>query len=333
MPIFPTAPRRGVAALTGLALLLAATSATAQTAALPRLKAFVSVEGDVVRLADLLEGAGTDAMKPMFRAPDPGQSGTILASRVALAARDIGLAGIDIAGLATITVKRNARKIGAEEMAAAIRKALVERHGLGADSELELTGGAADLLVEPTLGGDLQVRNLSFVSGTGRFEATLALAGSAVLDRQPPKIAGMVTDFIRVPVLAKAVLKGDVVVANDFTLERRRHTDLQEGVITDPDKLIGHAARRPLRQGQTVRDSDIARPELVERNGTVTMVVEMPGIVLTLRGRALGAGAKGDTIQVQNLQSKKIVDALVIAAGRVAVAPPGQMLKTARAAE
>lgn len=326
-------PRRNLAALTSIALLLAATSAAAQTAALPRLKAFVSVEGDVVRLADLLEGAGTDAMKPMFRAPEPGQSGTILASRVALAARDLGIAGIDGAGLSTITVKRNARKIGAEEMANAIRKALVERHGIGADSELELTGGAAELLLEPTLTGELQVRTLTFLSGTGRFEATLSLAGSAVLDRQQPKVTGLVTDFIRVPVLVKPVLKGDVVGPHDFTLERRRHTDVQGDVVTDPERLIGHAARRPLRQGQTIKDSDIARPELVERNGTVTMIVELPGIVLTLRGRALGAGAKGDTIQVQNLQSKKIVDAVVIAAGRVAVAPQGQVPKTARVVE
>ena len=47
------------------------------------------------------------------------------------------------------------------------------------------------------------------------------------------------------------------------------------------------AARRALRAGQPLRSADLMKPELVQRNETVTLVYEVPGIVLTMRGKAL----------------------------------------------
>jgi flagellar basal body P-ring formation protein FlgA len=52
----------------------------------------------------------------------------------------------------------------------------------------------------------------------------------------------------------------------------------------------------------------------------VTVVYEVPGMVLTLRGRASQSGAKGDLIAVVNPQSKKVLQAQVVAPGQVSVA-------------
>jgi flagella basal body P-ring formation protein FlgA len=43
------------------------------------------------------------------------------------------------------------------------------------------------------------------------------------------------------------------------------------------------------------------------------------GIVLTMRGKALEAGANGDTVNVQNVQSKRTIQATVTGPGRVTV--------------
>ncbi len=61
------------------------------------------------------------------------------------------------------------------------------------------------------------------------------------------------------------------------------------------------------------------KPELVGRNETVTIVYEVPGIVLTMRGKALEPGAQGDLINVLNIQSKRTVQATVTGPGRVTV--------------
>jgi flagellar basal body P-ring formation protein FlgA len=48
-------------------------------------------------------------------------------------------------------------------------------------------------------------------------------------------------------------------------------------------------------------------------------VFEAPGILLTIRGKALEAGAHGDLINVLNVQSKRTVQGTVSGPGRVTV--------------
>lgn len=62
------------------------------------------------------------------------------------------------------------------------------------------------------------------------------------------------------------------------------------------------------------------KPNIVQRDDTVTLVYEAPGLVLTLRGQAQEAGALGDTISVLNQQTKRSVQGVVSGPGRVTVA-------------
>ena len=60
-------------------------------------------------------------------------------------------------------------------------------------------------------------------------------------------------------------------------------------------------------------------PAIVQRNDSVTIVYEAPGFTLTMRGQAQDAGALGDTINVLNEQSKRVVQGVVSGPGRVTV--------------
>ena len=66
------------------------------------------------------------------------------------------------------------------------------------------------------------------------------------------------------------------------------------------------------------------KPDLVQRSEPVTLVYEVPGVVLTLRGKAIDGGAEGDTISVMNEQSKRVVQGTIVGPGRVAIrnSPP-----------
>jgi flagella basal body P-ring formation protein FlgA len=55
----------------------------------------------------------------------------------------------------------------------------------------------------------------------------------------------------------------------------------------------------------------------VHRDDNVTLVYEVPGIMLTTRGKALEAGAEGDVINVLNVQSKRTVQGTVTGPNRV----------------
>ena len=95
-------------------------------------------------------------------------------------------------------------------------------------------------------------------------------------------------------------------------------------------KIVGNAARRPLPRGSLLREVDIQRPEIVEKNASVTMTYEMPGLQLAMRGKALAGGAMGDVIQVQNINSKKTVEATITGQNRLAVTGTVLPQKTAR---
>ena len=306
---------------------LAASAARSQGAPI-RLKPIVTVEADVVRLSDLIDGADSDTA--VFGAPLPGASGQISTARIISAAREHGVTGIETSGLSSITVRRAGRRITAEDISKAITEALVTQHQLNPDLEVELNAGQLETTVESTASQPLVIRNLSYNGASGRFEAVYVVPGSRALELNPGKIVGTIADIMRVPVLARPILRGDVVAAGDITIERRRRSDLVGDVFVDPAKIIGNAARRPLPRGTLLREADIQRPEVVEKNASVTMTYEQPGLQLTMRGKALAGGAMGEVIQVQNVNSKRTVEATVTGPNRVAVTGTVLPQKTAR---
>jgi flagella basal body P-ring formation protein FlgA len=306
---------------------LAASAARSQTAPV-RLKPIVTVEADVVRLSDLIDGASADIA--VFGAPAPGGTGQISTARIVAAAREHGVNGVETSGLTTITVRRAGRRVTADEISQAVTAALIAEHQLNADAEVELNAGQLEATVESSATQPLVIRNLSYNGASGRFEATYVVPGSRALELNPGRIVGSIADIRRVPVLTRPILKGDVVSAADIVLERRRRSDLSGDVFVDPAKIVGNAARRPLPRGTLLREADLQRPEVVEKNAGVTMTYDGPGLQLTMRGKALAGGAVGDIIQVQNVTSKRTVEAAVTGPNRVAVTGTVLPQKTAR---
>ena len=84
-------------------------------------------------------------------------------------------------------------------------------------------------------------------------------------------------------------------------------------------EVVGLAARANLRTGQPLRAAELMKPELVQRNETVTLIYEVPGITLTVRGKATEGGAEGDVISVLNEQSKRTVQGIIVGPGRVVI--------------
>jgi flagella basal body P-ring formation protein FlgA len=85
------------------------------------------------------------------------------------------------------------------------------------------------------------------------------------------------------------------------------------------DQAIGMQMRRPMRAGRALRVADIVRPDLVQRDQTVTIVYQTAGIYLTTRGKALDSGTEGDVVSVLNAQSKRTVTGIVSGRGQVTI--------------
>ena len=119
--------------------------------------------------------------------------------------------------------------------------------------------------------------------------------------------------------MAVPVARGETLKDADIMMVRRPRARLGRDVISDRDKAVGMAARTALEPGRPLRAAELMKPLVVLRNEQVTLVYRIPGIMLTVRGKATEAGAVGDVISVLNEQSKRVIQGEVVGPGHVVV--------------
>jgi len=299
-------------------LLVLGGAAAAQTAA-PALKASVTVTSEVVRIGDLVDNAGPVADVPIFRAPDLGTTGAVATDRIVDAIRPHQLIGIDTRGLAEVVVTRASRAIPAQEISARVAQALAGQYGFGTARNIlvNIDHDIRTLQVEPNVTGDLQVLALAYDPRTTRFDVTFDLPSSVELRRQSAHYTGTAIETVDAIAVEHPIELGQVLKASDLTILRRAKSE--DEAITDINAVVGLAARHQLRPGQPLHSPDLMKPEIVQRNDTVTIVYEAPGLTLTLRGQAQESGALGDTIGVLNAESKRVVHGKISGPSRVTV--------------
>ncbi|AMB46190.1 flagellar basal body P-ring formation chaperone FlgA [Methylobacterium sp. AMS5] len=287
-----------------------------------RLRGDVTARGDTLSFGDLVEGAPADlAARALFRAPALGAVGTIQARRIIEAAASLGLTGIETGGRLQVTVQRAARRVGAMEIEAALKRALETGYGLDPKSlSVRLDGDAPMLLAPLDLDGQAAAVDVTYDPRTRR------VAGLVVLgERQASlRVAGVAVETREVAVLTRSLNRGEAVASADLTVERRPRDGVPNDVQGAPTLVVGQVAQRPLSAGAVLRSGDVAPPDLVARGDSVAIVFETAGVSLSLRGIANESGRLGASVSVMNAASKKVLQAVVIAPGRVSVGPVPQ---------
>jgi flagella basal body P-ring formation protein FlgA len=287
----------------------------------PALKREVTVSNEIVRIGDLVENAGAVADVAIFRAPDLGQTGAVSVKQVVEAVRPHQLLDLDTRGLDEVVVIRASRSITAKDIEARIVRALAGQYGLGDGKNLIVTfdNPVRTIYVEPSANADLAVARMGFDPRNGRFDMSFELPGSMAA-RKLPRFTGSIVETFEAAVPARVLAQGETLKASDLTIERRPKSEFTPTTITDPAQAAGFALRRALRPSQVIRQADLMKPELVQRNETVTISYEVPGIRLSIRGQAQESGTLGDLINVLNVQSKRTIQATVVGPGQVSVA-------------
>ncbi len=320
------------AVLTSLPAAAQVTGALSRPA--PVLKRNVTVNDGLVRIGDILDNAGSLANVPIFRAPDIGTSGTVSTAQVLAALRPHDLFRVDTAGLTEIEVTRLGRAIAAAEIERSVVQALATQYHLGDPKILTVSFDREirPLMIEPAVRADLQMTGMAYDTRSGRFDVTAEVPGSALARQAAPHYTGTLVQTIEVTVLTRALARGEVLKSSDVAIERRPKGEVPRDAADTGARLIGLAARQALRSGQILRSGDVVKPELIKRDDLITLIYEVPGILLTTRAKALETGAEGDVISVVNIQSKRTVQGVVTGLGQVTLAPTAPRLVTIAAA-
>lgn len=121
------------------------------------------------------------------------------------------------------------------------------------------------------------------------------------------------------PVLVtnRAILKNQIIQAQDLSLRDTDITTLRNQFFTHMDAVVGKAAKYNLGSGRVIKSSMLADAILIRKDDAV--IIEAGRGVLTIRtaGTALSNGKEGQQIAVRNDKSGRVVKAFVIAPGLV----------------
>jgi len=164
---------------------------------------------------------------------------------------------------------------------------------------------------------ELDVRNVSYDTASGRFSALILVGGGS--NPQRIMLAGRTFSTTPVPVLRRAVSPGEVIRKDDIEITHRREDQIARDAITDPARLLGTTPRSRLRSGEPVRENETRAPVMVTRNAQVVIRLAHGPMTLTAQGKAEEDGSRGDVIRVRNLQSNKTIEATITGPDSVAV--------------
>jgi flagella basal body P-ring formation protein FlgA len=301
-------------------LLLAGLAGSA--AAAPALRPEVMVTGPIVTIGDMFEEAGELAALPMFRAPLPGTSGIVGIEAVRQAAAAAGLKEFESAGLARVRVSRDATPVDEHVFNEMILTDLARR-GVGGDgvvvqamfdqTGLSFNAEATDNPV--TLAG------LRYMPGSGAFTARFLVAGRDA----PVDLTGHVDLMVEAPHLVASLRAGSVLADGDIQMKLVPLKYAETSGVADKDDLIGKALLRQSRAGMMLRAADVGEPDLVARSEIVTVIFRNGALTLSVKGQALGGAALGESVDVLNLMSRKVLTGVAVGDGVVEILGGGQM--------
>ncbi|OAN53852.1 flagellar biosynthesis protein FlgA [Paramagnetospirillum marisnigri] len=312
-------------ALTGLALATALSLGSAAWAASlpPQLKPSAMIEGDVIRLGDLWDNLGDEkAATPLANAPQAGKRVVLENRWLAAVAQSYGIDWRPANAFERSVVERAGQNVDVRAIETELKEAL-RLEGAPINATVEITNRTAlHFSVPSNVTATVGVRDVVYDQRMNRFQAVVEVpAGSPNATRV--KVLGNVFASTRIPVLARAMGRGDTITEGDIQWIDVRDEVIRRDVVTATRQLIGQEPRYQLRAGAPIRTVEVQKPVVVAKNSPVTMMVRSKFMTLTAQGRAVEDGSTGDVIRVTNIQSKQTVDAKVEGPGQVSVIPGG----------
>jgi flagella basal body P-ring formation protein FlgA len=305
---------RLLSAAIAIVSLIAIGTTTTQAEEFPLLRADIEVEGEFVLLGDLFFNAGAAAQTAVFRAPEPGSSGVVSASRLGRAARNHGLIWDNPERAQNVTITRAGIEITRDEIADILRDTIIaEFGGQSATSNytIEIRSGDDQLFVAADEDPTAELAQLRYNERSGRFSAVIAApAGSSNARRYT--FTGRAVEVRSMAILVRPVDRGQIISASDVEQRDMPARSANADTVFDAPSIVGTAARRALRPDQILRRRDFEQPRIVQRNTVIMVSYQAPGLVVTVRARALDEGAMGDVVRVLNLQSNRLIEGTVV---------------------
>lgn len=125
------------------------------------------------------------------------------------------------------------------------------------------------------------------------------------------------TDERTVIVASRELPRGTIVTANDVKTEVRDVARLHRGYLTEEKQIIGKKLKRTVHSNDIMTPAKLMIQHAVKKGSQVTILAQIGTLQVRMRGKALGNGAIGEHIKVENNSSNRQIEVTVISPGIV----------------
>ncbi len=200
-------------------------------------------------------------------------------------------------------------QLSVKDAETAIAKALTEA-GAGDNLAATIVSRKSDVLFTHGQPVIAEIRNLQFDKRDHQWSANiLFIADKDVVSAIPS--SGRFEEIMSIPVLKRNIRNGDAISVSDIELVPFAVSRVSSNTITDMRMLVGKSPVHSISARRPVRANEIESPTLIKKNAVVQINYSTPGLQIITAGQAIEDGALGDIISVRNVNSKRIVRAII----------------------
>jgi flagella basal body P-ring formation protein FlgA len=112
---------------------------------------------------------------------------------------------------------------------------------------------------------------------------------------------------------------GNLITENDIQLIEKNTNKIKLGYFKVAKRIVGTVAKRNIARGKIITPSDLKLANLIHKGERVIISALSNSIKVSMKGVAINSGTLGDIIRVKNLSSKRVIEAKIVARGKVEV--------------
>lgn len=173
---------------------------------------------------------------------------------------------------------------------------------------IEYTGEELEL---PAGKLDLEYQLVGAAHGVGRLPLSLNVRVNGQL-KQKIWLSALVEAYFNVVRTTRPIPRDRVIMPTDVEIVRVRSSNPMHNVLYDLKEVIGFKTVSDMEKGVTLSPYMVRRVPLVQQGDRILLVAENGALRITAPGVVKENGFKNSTVQVENLQTKKIIYGTVI---------------------
>ncbi|PCI44767.1 MAG: flagella basal body P-ring formation protein FlgA [Moraxellaceae bacterium] len=167
-----------------------------------------------------------------------------------------------------------------------------------------------------TCASPIQVKPLSDAFISGRFVLKVYCTSPNPWSVSLP---GELKHFLDIVVSARPLNRGEIITKHDLQWKKIASKLVRPGYSMDKESLIGYEIKRSLQVNQPIKPSHITPPLMIKKGQHVSITAQLNRLKVKSSGIALSNGTLGQVILVKNRKTKRVIEATILAPGKVMV--------------